>query len=226
MGFYLSIPGTITYKSASPLHETLRYAPLDRILSETDAPFLTPLPHRGRRNEPAYVSLVSRRSHRLWPSLWKMSQRRSAQTSSISFSTGRPGRETSHHHHRHAAGQLHGASESRAGRREDCSTYARFSEKMSGPSIPIIFANDSFLKEDFIFKGRLKPYAIRGTSGEQVLPDLNPSPPTLYSPRDGSAPSSRPTSIRPFARMGSTRWLSGHQYARLRDTHGTRCRLS
>lgn len=58
MGFYLSIPGTITYKSASPLLETLRYAPLDRILSETDAPFLTPLPHRGRRNEPAYVSLV------------------------------------------------------------------------------------------------------------------------------------------------------------------------
>jgi TatD DNase family protein len=58
MGFYLSIPGTITYKTASLLLETLRYAPLNRILSETDAPFLTPLPHRGKRNEPAYVSLV------------------------------------------------------------------------------------------------------------------------------------------------------------------------
>jgi TatD DNase family protein len=58
MGFYLSIPGTITYKSASSLLETLRYAPLDRILSETDAPFLTPVPHRGKRNEPAYVGLV------------------------------------------------------------------------------------------------------------------------------------------------------------------------
>ena len=58
MGFYLSIPGTITYKSASSLRETLRYTPLERILSETDAPFLTPLPHRGTRNEPAYVGLV------------------------------------------------------------------------------------------------------------------------------------------------------------------------
>jgi len=58
LGFHLSVPGTITYKSASLLLETLRSAPLDRILSETDAPFLTPLPHRGKRNEPAYVSLV------------------------------------------------------------------------------------------------------------------------------------------------------------------------
>jgi nicotinamidase/pyrazinamidase len=40
--------------------------------------------------------------------------------------------------------------------------------------IPIIFANDSFLREDFIFKGRLKPYAIRGTPGERVLHDLEP----------------------------------------------------
>lgn len=40
--------------------------------------------------------------------------------------------------------------------------------------IPVIFANDSFLREDFIFKGRLKPYAIRGTAGEQVLHDLEP----------------------------------------------------
>jgi len=41
-------------------------------------------------------------------------------------------------------------------------------------SIPVIFANDSFLREDFFFKGKLKPYAIRGTDGEQVLHDLAP----------------------------------------------------
>jgi TatD DNase family protein len=58
MGFYLSIPGTVTYRKASSLQEILRYMPLDRMLSETDAPFLTPEPHRGKRNEPAFVSLV------------------------------------------------------------------------------------------------------------------------------------------------------------------------
>ena len=58
MGFYLSVPGTITYKNASELREILRHAPLERILPETDAPFLTPEPHRGKRNEPGFVSIV------------------------------------------------------------------------------------------------------------------------------------------------------------------------
>jgi TatD DNase family protein len=58
MGFYLSIPGTITYKNASELREILRHAPVERILPETDAPFLTPEPHRGKRNEPGFVSIV------------------------------------------------------------------------------------------------------------------------------------------------------------------------
>jgi TatD DNase family protein len=57
MGMYLSIPGTVTYKN-SGLTEIVRYVPLDRLLSETDAPFLTPQPHRGKRNQPAYVGLV------------------------------------------------------------------------------------------------------------------------------------------------------------------------
>lgn len=57
MGMYLSVPGTITYKN-SELPEIVRYVPLDRLLSETDAPFLTPQPHRGKRNQPAYVKLV------------------------------------------------------------------------------------------------------------------------------------------------------------------------
>lgn len=58
MGFYLSVPGTITYKNASELRDIVRHAPLERILPETDAPFLTPEPHRGRRNEPGFVSIV------------------------------------------------------------------------------------------------------------------------------------------------------------------------
>ena len=58
LGFHLSIPGTVTYKKASSLDEIIRYVPLERLLPETDAPFLTPEPHRGKRNEPAFVTLV------------------------------------------------------------------------------------------------------------------------------------------------------------------------
>ncbi len=58
MGFYISIPGTVTYKTAAPLREALRYIPRDRLLAETDAPFLTPVPHRGKRNVPWYVKLT------------------------------------------------------------------------------------------------------------------------------------------------------------------------
>ncbi len=57
MGIYLSIPGTVTYPDTR-LTKIVRYAPIDRLLSETDAPFLTPVPKRGRRNEPALVRLV------------------------------------------------------------------------------------------------------------------------------------------------------------------------
>jgi TatD DNase family protein len=57
MGIYLSIPGTITYPN-NGLGKVVRYAPLDRLLSETDAPFLPPTPERGKRNEPAFVGRV------------------------------------------------------------------------------------------------------------------------------------------------------------------------
>jgi TatD DNase family protein len=57
MGCCLSIPGTITYGNVQ-LAEVVRAAPLDNLLSETDAPFLTPVPKRGKRNEPAMVRLV------------------------------------------------------------------------------------------------------------------------------------------------------------------------
>lgn len=59
MGFYLGFTGPLTYKKANSLRAIATRVPLERILIETDAPFLTPHPHRGRRNEPAYVRLVA-----------------------------------------------------------------------------------------------------------------------------------------------------------------------
>ena len=61
MGFYISLPGTVTFKSAVEAAAVAREIPLERLLVETDAPFLAPQPYRGRRNEPAYVKLVAAR---------------------------------------------------------------------------------------------------------------------------------------------------------------------
>ena len=57
-GCDISISGIVTFKNAETLREAARLVPLDRLHVETDAPFLAPVPHRGRPNEPAYVSLV------------------------------------------------------------------------------------------------------------------------------------------------------------------------
>ena len=59
MGYYLGFTGPVTYKKADDLRAVVAQAPADRILVETDAPFLAPQQHRGRRNEPAYVALVA-----------------------------------------------------------------------------------------------------------------------------------------------------------------------
>jgi len=59
-GAHLSFAGTVTFKNAEPLREALREAPLDRILVETDAPYLTPMPHRGRPNASYLVPLTVR----------------------------------------------------------------------------------------------------------------------------------------------------------------------
>ena len=55
LGQYLSFSGILTFKNAGDLREAAAFAPLDRILIETDAPYLAPIPHRGRRNEPAHI---------------------------------------------------------------------------------------------------------------------------------------------------------------------------
>lgn len=60
LGFYLSISGIATFRSAEPLRDIFRAAPRDRLLVETDSPYLAPQPHRGKRNEPAYVAETAR----------------------------------------------------------------------------------------------------------------------------------------------------------------------
>ena len=60
MGFYVSVSGIATFKNSGPLREVIKTVPLDRLLVETDAPFLAPMPHRGKTNEPAFVVHTAR----------------------------------------------------------------------------------------------------------------------------------------------------------------------
>lgn len=59
MGFYISFSGIITFKNAEALREVVRQVPLDRMLVETDSPYLAPVPYRGKSNQPAYVRHVA-----------------------------------------------------------------------------------------------------------------------------------------------------------------------
>ena len=59
MGFYLGIGGVATFKNARRLKEVVAYAPLDRLVLETDCPYLAPEPHRGKRNDSRYLSYVA-----------------------------------------------------------------------------------------------------------------------------------------------------------------------
>ena len=59
LGFYISFSGIVSFKNATVIHDTAKYVPLDRILIETDSPYLAPVPYRGKQNEPAYVRHVA-----------------------------------------------------------------------------------------------------------------------------------------------------------------------
>ena len=65
LGYFISIPGTVTYKNASHIKDVASFIPLDRILVETDSPFLAPVPKRGKRNEPSNVIFTAKEIARL-----------------------------------------------------------------------------------------------------------------------------------------------------------------
>lgn len=64
-GYYIALGGVVTFKNAKKVHEVAKITPLENLLLETDAPFLAPTPHRGERNEPAYVRLIAEEIARL-----------------------------------------------------------------------------------------------------------------------------------------------------------------
>jgi TatD DNase family protein len=61
LGFHLSVAGVVTYKKTEALAEAVRFVPLERLMVETDSPYLAPVPYRGKKNEPAYVVETARR---------------------------------------------------------------------------------------------------------------------------------------------------------------------
>jgi TatD DNase family protein len=66
LGLYVSVAGVVTFKTAEPIRQAVRIVPRDRLLVETDSPYLAPIPFRGRRNEPAHVVETARKVAELW----------------------------------------------------------------------------------------------------------------------------------------------------------------
>jgi TatD DNase family protein len=60
LGLYISLSGIVTFKNAQDIQDVAKWLPADRLLVETDAPFLAPIPHRGRTGEPAFVADTAR----------------------------------------------------------------------------------------------------------------------------------------------------------------------
>lgn len=92
MGFYLSFSGIITFKNALSLQEVAKRVPLDRLLIETDSPYLAPNPHRGKANEPAYVRYTAEHI----ANLRQLSLEEFAELTSHNFFTLFHGAEKSH----------------------------------------------------------------------------------------------------------------------------------
>ncbi len=66
LGLHVSVAGIVTFKTAGPIRDAVRIVPRDRLLVETDCPFLAPIPHRGKRNEPAWVAETARKVAEVW----------------------------------------------------------------------------------------------------------------------------------------------------------------
>jgi TatD DNase family protein len=66
LGLHISVAGLVTFKTAEAIREAVRIVPRDRLLVETDCPFLAPVPYRGKRNEPAYVVETAKKVAELW----------------------------------------------------------------------------------------------------------------------------------------------------------------
>ncbi|HSN91808.1 MAG TPA: TatD family hydrolase, partial [Anaeromyxobacteraceae bacterium] len=66
LGLFVSVAGVVTFRNAEAIREAVRIVPRDRLLVETDCPYLAPVPHRGRRNEPAFVVETARKVAELW----------------------------------------------------------------------------------------------------------------------------------------------------------------
>jgi TatD DNase family protein len=66
LGLHISVAGVVTFKTAEPIREAVRIVPRDRLLVETDSPFLAPVPYRGKRNEPAHVVKTAEKVAELW----------------------------------------------------------------------------------------------------------------------------------------------------------------
>jgi TatD DNase family protein len=66
LGLFISVAGVVTFRTAETIREAVRIVPRDRLLVETDCPFLAPVPHRGKRNEPAWVAETARKVAEVW----------------------------------------------------------------------------------------------------------------------------------------------------------------
>ena len=66
LGLFISVAGVVTFKTAEAIREAVQIVPRDRLLVETDCPFLAPIPHRGKRNEPAWVVETARKVAEVW----------------------------------------------------------------------------------------------------------------------------------------------------------------
>ncbi|MCS7190907.1 MAG: TatD family hydrolase [Fimbriimonadales bacterium] len=87
LGYYLGIGGVVTFKSATTLREIVQTMPRERLLLETDAPYLAPHPYRGKRNEPAYLPLIAQQVASLWNEpLERISEQTEANADTLFFS--------------------------------------------------------------------------------------------------------------------------------------------